>query len=220
MLARPTTSSLGDIFILREVLVEEAYQDLCPLLKSRDIRLVDIGANLGTFVVWTNAVLGVREAFCFEPQPDSFRLLGFNLSRNGCAGVKTFECAVGGTSRTAKIPIYTDVPPATNIYGDGSFSQFKTVPVISFEEWLSKVEGNFDLLKIDCEGAEWEILRNTPARCFNRFQVIVLEVHPDPEHKQEVSEFKSLAEKLGFQTVRWDNRPCSLYIGKRNDLQP
>lgn len=215
MLARPTTSSIGDIFVLREVLVEEEYQDISTVLKTKDIRLVDVGANLGAFTVWANAVFGVREAFCFEPEPDSFRLLGFNLALNGCAGAKALECAIGGVTRTAKIPVKTSVPAAANIYSSDHSPQAKTVPVISFEEWLGRVNGDFDLLKIDCEGAEWEIMRHTAAQHFNRFQTVVVEVHPDPEGKQEIPEFRLAMEKFGFLTARWDNKPFGLYIGHR-----
>ena len=91
ILARPTTTSMADLFVLREVLVEEGYKDVLPLLKRKNIRLLDIGANLGSFTIWMHRVLGVREAFCFEPEPDSFRLLNFNLLLNDCTTAKTAE---------------------------------------------------------------------------------------------------------------------------------
>ena len=216
MLARPTTSSVGDIFVLREVLVEEVYRDVCTTLKTKNIRMVDIGANIGAFTVWANAVFGVREAFCFEPVPDSFRLLDFNLCQNGCANAKIFECAVGGRTRTEKIFTNKNRSATTDIYSGDHSTDAKTIPVISFEEWLRQVEGNFDLLKMDCEGAEWEIIRNTAAQHFERFQIIVAEVHPDPEKTQEIPEFKPAMEKFGFQTLRWDNKSNGLYIGSRN----
>lgn len=215
MLARPTASSAGDIFVLREVLVEETYKDALALMTAKNIRLVDIGANLGSFTIWTHRVLGVREAFCFEPEPDSFRLLNFNLSLNECKAAKTLECAVGGASRTIKISLDKDSPAGANIYDGATSSDAKTVPVIAFEKWLREIEGGFDLLKMDCEGAEWEIIRQTDPQQFARFQVVVAEVHDDPEHKQSVPEFKQSMENLGFQTVRWDNKDHGLYVGTR-----
>jgi hypothetical protein len=88
--------------------------------------------------------------------------------------------------------------------------------VIAFEKWLREIEGGFDLLKMDCEGAEWEIIRDTDPQQFARFQVAVVEVHNDPEHKQSVPEFKQSMENLGFRTVRWDNKSHGLYVGTRN----
>jgi FkbM family methyltransferase len=216
MLARPTTTSCADLFVLREVLVEEAYKDALALLTAKNIRLVDIGANLGSFTIWAHRVVGVREAFCFEPEPDSFRLLNFNLSRNDCPFAKTLECAVGGESRTIKISLKKSSPGGTSIYAGDTSSESKTVPVIAFEKWLREIEGGFDLLKMDCEGAEWEIIRLTDPQQFARFNVVVAEVHGDPENKQLVPEFKQSMEKLGFRTVRWDNKAQGLYVGARN----
>ena len=52
MLARPATTALADLFVLREVLVEETYRDVLPVLPRKGLRVVDIGANLGSFTIW------------------------------------------------------------------------------------------------------------------------------------------------------------------------
>jgi FkbM family methyltransferase len=217
MLARPTTTSMADIFVLREVLVDEAYGDVLPLLTKKNIRLLDIGANLGSFTIWMHRTVGVREVHCFEPEPDSFRLLQFNLSLNDCRTVETHECAVGGEARTVNISLKESSPGGTSIYAhDPAAPQGRSVPVIAFGDWLRKIKGDFDLLKVDCEGAEWEILGKTDPQQFARFRVFIAEVHNDPENKRAVADFKKLAEKLGFRTVRWDNKAYGLYMGVRD----
>ena len=218
LLARPTTTSCADLFVLREVLVEEAYKDALALLTTKDIRLVDVGANLGSFTIWAHQVVGVREAFCFEPEPDSFRLLNFNLSLNNCSTAKTYESAVGGESRMIRILLKKSSPGGTSIYGQNDSPEATNVPVIGFKKWLAEVEGGFDLLKMDCEGAEWEIIRQTDPKQFLRFQVVVAEVHDDPEGKRSIPEFKRSMETLGFHTVRWDNKSQGLYVGTRTPI--
>ena len=217
MLARPTTTSMADLFVLREVFVKEAYRDVLPLLgDAKQIRLIDIGANLGSFTIWMDRKLGVREAYCFEPEPDSFRLLDFNLRMNDCTGAKAIESAVGGTARTIQISLKQESPGGTSIYDSSTGSAGRSVPVLAFQQWLNELPGNFDLLKVDCEGAEWEIFRQTGASSFQRFRAIVAEVHGDPERRAAVSEFKALAERSGFRTVRWDNKEQGLYFGVRD----
>lgn len=211
MLGRPTSSSAGDIFVLREVLVEEIYKDALACVDAKDLRIIDIGANVGAFAVWTNSVFRVREAFCFEPEQGSFRLLNFNLSQNGCTTAKTYPVAVGGMPRLVKLAV-GNVPAASNIYDEASDGS-QTVAVISFGEWLSKMEGHFDILKMDCEGAEWEIIRQTDSHQFTRFQTIIVEVHDDPQNQQPIADFKPAMEKFGFETVRWDNKRMGLYVG-------
>ena len=217
LLARPTTTSAADLFVLREVLIAEAYKDVLPHL-TRNIRLLDIGANLGAFTIWMHRTCGLREAFCFEPEPDSFRLLNFNLSLNGCAMAKAIAGAVGGKSRMATIALKKSSPGGTNIYSNSNKSPEATpVSVVALEEWLGAVDGEFDLLKMDCESSEWEIMRHTDSRHFTRFRLLLAEVHPDPENKQPISDFKRLVEDRGYRTLRWDDKSHGRYIGIRRD---
>ena len=120
MLARPTTTSCADLFILRDVLVDEAYRDVLPHLPGKNLRFLDVGANLGSFTLWLHRQVGVREAFCFEPEIDSFRLLNFNLALNECLTAKTIQCAIGGETRTAKLALKRSSPGGTNLYTDYS----------------------------------------------------------------------------------------------------
>jgi FkbM family methyltransferase len=216
MLGRPTTSSMADLFVLREVLVEETYRDLLALLPRKGLRVVDIGANLGSFTIWLSQSAKVDEAFCFEPEPDSFRLLRLNLANNGCGFARALDKAVGGKARDARISLREDSPGGTNIYRtapDGNGTQGNAIEVVAFSEWLKQTPGAFDVLKMDCEGAEWEIVRGTSQAEFARFGAVIAEVHPDPERLNSIEDFASLMESRGLQTVRWDGKSQSLYLG-------
>jgi len=219
MLGRPTTTSMADLFVLREVLVEETYRDVLPLLPPRGLRVVDIGANLGSFTIWLSHSAKVDEAVCFEPEPDSLRLLRFNLANNGCGFARVLDQAVGGHPRTARIKLKEDSPGGTNIYRSATEpdgAKWDAIEVVGFSEWLGQMPGVFDLLKMDCEGSEWEIVRGTRQPEFARFGVIVAEVHGDPEGLNAVEDFAGLMESRGFRTVRWDRKPQGLYVGVRD----
>ena len=86
---------------------------------------------------------------------------------------------------------------------------------MGFSEWLKQTPGAFDVLKMDCEGSEWEIARATSPSEFARFGLVVAEVHADPEGLSAVEEFGALMESRGFRTVRWDRKAQSLYVGVR-----
>jgi len=219
MLARPDTSSMGDFFVLREVLVQETYRDALGLLPDMGLRVVDIGANLGSFTVWLCKTVKVDKIFCFEPEPDSFRLLKFNLASNGCRAACALEKAVGGQSRRARIALKQESPGGASIYrDDGEVSDGNTIDVVALSDWLKETTGDFHLLKMDCEGAEWEIFRRTASPDLRRFGAIIAEVHSDPERLQPVEEFGSLVEAAGFRTVRWDRKAAGLYVGVRDQM--
>jgi FkbM family methyltransferase len=223
MLARPATTSLADLYVLREVLLEETYRDVLPLLPRRGLRIVDIGANLGSFTIWLSRTAKVDEAFCFEPEPDSFRLLQFNLAQNGCGFARALDKAVGGESRTAQVALKADSPGGTSIYApasDPERARRTAVQVLALSEWLGRTPGAFDLLKMDCEGSEWEIVRRTSPSDLARFRAVVAEVHADPDGLQPVEEFGGLLEAGGFRTVRWDRKSHGLYLGVREPQAP
>jgi len=183
LLGRPRVGSSTDLFVLREILAEEAYRDVLPLLPDRPLRVVDIGANLGATTIWLSRKKRLFEVFCFEPEADSFRLLNFNLAANGCNCARPVPKAVGGTTRTARMLLDDKCPGGASIYtapAAGQTAIGSSVEVVAFSEWLQETPGQFDLLKMDCEGAEWEILRATPASALARFGVVAAEIHDDP----------------------------------------
>jgi FkbM family methyltransferase len=216
MLARPGNVSMGDLFVLRELFIDETYGHLLPLVGEGPLRVVDIGANLGSFVVWLHRRHGVGEAFCFEPEPTSFQLCRFNLSENGCNFAEVAQRAVGGEARRINLQRAGNRPGAVSIY-NASADDARTVQVdvVAFDQWMGAVAGEFDILKLDCEGAEWEILDHTPAEQLRRFRIIVAEVHGDDSGKHTVEDFPRLLEERGFRTVQWDNRAQGVYLGVR-----
>jgi FkbM family methyltransferase len=214
MLARPAATEASDLFVLREVFVEEVYRDLLPHLPPAALKVVDIGANLGSFTIWLSRSRPVAKAFCFEPDPSSFNLCRFNLANNGCGTAQVIPKAVGGIPRQVSMNCSTVQPGGNSIYGAQMTKQTVTVEVVSLAEWMNEVSDEFDVLKLDCEGAEWEILDHTPAAVFTRCGMIIAEVHPDPTGHRDVGEFPTRLTQYGFQTLRWDGHAYGLYLGK------
>jgi len=220
ILGRPTTTSLADLFVIKEVFLHQTYKDILPLLPDQHVQFVDIGANLGCFSIWLDQLREVSGSYCFEPEPDSFRLLTFNLSKNGCNQVTPIQAALGGTSRRISIMLKNSSPGGTSIYNNGEAEPCggtgqQIVEVLALGQWLQQVSVQFDLLKLDCEGAEWEILRSCGQSVRKHFRVVVAEVHDDPEGISTVDEFPDLMSHHGFTTLRWDNKSQGIYIGAR-----
>jgi FkbM family methyltransferase len=216
MLGRPVSAAGGDISILREVLIDATYEPILPLLPSTPLRLVDIGANIGAFTVWLQQERSIREGFCFEPDPDSHNLCRFNLQKHNCDNVSVYALGVGETTREAEIWSVPNRPAQASIYQrKNSDRNTRTIRVVGFTDWLDRNVGDFDLLKIDCEGAEWEIVESA-AGALRRFGVIVAEVQADPTGRHHVGDFPGLLSRHGFTTVQWDGHEYGLYVGRRD----
>jgi len=202
---------MADLFVLREVLVEETYRDLLPLLDPGPVRVVDVGGNIGSFSIWLHQRQGVREGYCFEPDPTSFNLCRYNLAHNGVGSVQAIPKAMGGLARQITMSVDTGRPGANSIYrAKDDAKGTAQVDVLAFADWLRTIEGDLDVLKLDCEGAEWEILEHT-----RRFRVIIAEIHGDPASRHAVDDFARDLSRHGFKTVRWDGYAQGLYVGQR-----
>jgi len=214
----------GDLWILREVLAEETYRPILKLLPPRPLRVVDIGAHIGAFTIWLHRQHDVAEAFCFEPDPDSFSLCQFNLQHNGCNNVRLDGSALGGGTRESEIwvnpiaharsSLYQSRVTNPSLYGRKATNvtfQHPKVDVVALDKWLQTVQGEFDLLKMDCEGSEWEILDAAPT-AFTRFSNIVAEIHDDPMGTYKREDFAVVLREYGFTTVDFSR----LYIGRRS----
>jgi FkbM family methyltransferase len=219
MLARPTSNSMADLFVLREVFVEETYADILPLIENKSIRVLDVGGNIGSFTVWLNRHRPIQAGACFEPDPSSYSLCRYNLNSNGCGFVEAIPKAMGGKNRQITMRVNTSRPGGNSIYAQaeagGVDGEQATVEVVSFAEWLKAFSGAFDVLKLDCEGAEWEIVEETPREVWQRFALIVAEIHEEPSGRRTPDDFPKLMEALGFETKRWDGGHMGLYIGQR-----
>jgi hypothetical protein len=65
--------------------------------------------------------------------------------------------------------------------------------------------GSLAFVKIDIEGAEYELVRATPAAVWEQIPALSIEVHRDPEQRQSKSDLLQRFRELGF-TAEVDGR--------------
>ena len=169
-------SATGEAAIVREVLCTSYYRSACCLVGEGSV-VIDVGAHIGSFTV-AAAARGAR-VLALEPVPANYALLMENIQLNGLqARVKAFNMAVWSSAGERKMPVADDST------GGSGFYYFKeTVPEILVRcvrlGELMDAEGltTCDLLKLDCEGAEFEILSMLNLAAWQRIKAIVAEYH-------------------------------------------
>jgi FkbM family methyltransferase len=184
-----------DIVVLFQVFCERAYR------RAGNQRVVlDIGANIGSFALYA-AFKGARKVFAFEPNSEAYACLLQNIERNGLQQtVIPFRLAVSGRSNeTVRIPIAAS--PQNRISCADiktADDKYESAGTISLNDIFAK-EGFacVDLLKLDCEGSEYEILAATDPSTFHKIREIVLEYHNDG-----VDEIVSSLGRHGFHLAK------------------
>jgi hypothetical protein len=73
-------------------------------------------------------------------------------------------------------------------------------PAVSLCVIMDGIENNnIDLLKMDCEGSEYDIIYNTPVKTIQRIQTMLIEVH-DIDEKNNVVSFDKYLNEIGYVT--------------------
>ena len=138
-------------------------------------RVVDVGANIGVFSLWAER-LGA-EVSAYEPEPRTFALLVANMAGRRISPKQA--ALVGKAAPTVRLyPSELDSTRHTaagkEIESGEPLRDFGDVPTVT----LADVVGSgCDLLKLDCEGAEFDALLGADDDTLRRAKRIVLEFH-------------------------------------------
>lgn len=154
--------------------------------------LIDIGAHIGGTA--TKCASKGAVVYAFEPEKSNYELLVENVKLNGLEDkVHCFNLGVGTNN---KLYLNDQNSGGFGSYASGKESQ--TVELISLKEVFEKnnIE-KCDVLKLDCEGAEYDILFNELDFIKDRVEQISLELHYAT--KESIS--KELKEKYGLDYV-------------------
>ena len=163
-------------------------------IRPNDV-VIDIGAHQGVFTCYA-AYHGAR-VYAFEPFPQSFEILQENVESNGFEkNVTARPWAIAGQNGTANL-IYTDREGGTMNSINLTYCRKKnldiqqqiTVPCYTLARIIEdmKIDG-IRLCKIDCEGAELDILKQVTKKEVRKIDSFVIEHHPESYDVHELIE--------------------------------
>lgn len=170
-----------DIITIFVVFVRKDYGNIPP-----HGSVIDIGANIGVFSLYAAHCGKSVRVLAYEPNSESFQYLLNNIKANHLERIIVpHRLAVTGVrSGMVRFPKKSSMYNAI-IEGE-SATDFEEVETTSLSIMLSDIE-KIDLLKLDCEGAEYDILMKSDQNVFNKISAIRMEYHLGRE--AEVSAF-------------------------------
>ena len=192
-----------DAWVLKETCLDRDYERETRL--EPDWTVVDVGAAMGDFTVHAARLCPRGTVYAFEPLPESFARLEEHVRLNGVTNVRASAEAIAAEKGTLALYTVTGLSGQHRTAGDGTSAAAPaiTVPALTLGMAFERHGiARCDLLKIDCEGAEFEILLGLSPEDFARIARIVLEYHDHvTAHTHE--ELASRLEERGFDvTVR------------------
>lgn len=153
----------------------DVHKSICNSLTQGDI-FVDVGANIGYYTILSSKLVGSKgEVIAFDPMPDTFKILKMNCKLNHLTNVTTIQKAAW--SEECSIPLHF----SDGYYGMASITQSgkesKSIEAIPLDS-ICKPYNTIKTLKIDAEGAEYQILLGA-SETLIKTKFIILECSKD-----------------------------------------
>jgi FkbM family methyltransferase len=150
-----------------ECFVHNAYGLRRGLGEVRTI--LDVGANVGFFSLAARGHYPRAAIHAYEPNP---RVVPFLRDNTAGFGVTIHPEAVG---RDDAMVAMIDAGPSNEARTRPSDDPGRGIRQVSLRTAIERIGGAVDLLKLDCEGAEWEIL--SPDACWRSVRAVRVEYH-------------------------------------------
>lgn len=169
----------------------------------------DIGANCGQMALFFSRFVGNQgRVLSFEPVPQNAVILRQNLKLNHRLNVEVIETAVAADSQPK--PFCFDAARHTMGTLKGSMvklDQWDTtfeVPCVTLDEMVDGGSPPPALIKIDVEGAGWEVIQGAQNVIKQHRPLIYFEVHANTTESPELRAVAELKDKWGYRVTDLD----------------
>lgn len=180
-------------YVAQEVFANASYVKPGFEIRPADV-VVDIGANMGLFALWAAPQASRGRVICIEPTA-VIGCLERSLPASGLTNVEIVRCAVGRDEGVLELVEYAGFTAVTHAaeFRPATLGQFlihllwrksqqrpirTTCRCRPLEAVLAELGvGHVDLLKVDCEGGEYDILDSLSDEALGRVSRIVMEFH-------------------------------------------
>ena len=180
-------SNSFDTRMIKEVYIHKPYHRL--KINKGDV-VVDIGAHIGTFSIMAGHKTGeLGKVYAYEPVPNTFDILKRNIYINSLQNI-VHPYKLGISDKTGVKEFYIFKKDDKPLFHSSSFYQEQSgvisasigekieVECITLEDiFESNGLDRIDVLKMDCEGEEYNLLFGTSNKYLKRISRMCIEYH-------------------------------------------
>lgn len=190
--------------------IDDLISDLDVFFNGKAIVYVDVGAYLGDVflkIKKTAKRFRIREAYIFEPNPDSYKQLIHNIGDNS-SFIHAYNLAVGEDQNDISFVSAKSMTKAVSIEPKDMsvLHDIFTVQCVSLDsQSVFFTDGKIDLLKIDVEGTELSVLSSAcKLLTSQRVDIIYIEVGFNRQGTQQTyfTDIDKFLQPLGYRVFR------------------
>tara|TARA_B100001029_G_scaffold131341_1_gene110232 strand:+ start:347 stop:1093 length:747 start_codon:yes stop_codon:yes gene_type:complete len=168
---------VADKTVLKEVWLKNIYDQFGVKVDDGDL-VVDIGAHVGIFSTYAAQKNKSGKIFSFEPFKDNFNRLKFHKELNKISNINIYNLAISGENGKKFFYINSKNSGGNSFIKDIYRNKEIIVETIKLTDFCKKEKiRKIDFLKMDCEGAEFEIFEKDES-FLKIVKKIIMECHP------------------------------------------
>ena len=175
------------------------FKNFYDVLNVAGKTVVDIGSSIGDSTVYFK-LMGADKVIALEPFPSAYNFAKTNVTHNNIKNVVLINAACSSKNDTLIIDPTIDANP-----GNKAFNMKTGIPVptITLEDIVKKYNILQGVLKMDCEGCEYESIPHAKDDTLMSFDKIYIEYH------NGLDEIKSRLTSIGFSV--YASKPRYIY---------
>ena len=174
---------------IKEIFVEEIYKQAL----SPNAYVLDCGANIGLSVIYLKKICPTATIIAFEPDKNNFELLQKNIASHGLQNVELKNEAVW--KEETMLSFGSEGTMSSKIVFDKEAHPSTLTKAVRLKDYLNR---KIDFLKIDIEGAEYQVLCDISDN-LSFVKNLFVEYHGMFGQVSELSELFDLFSKKGFR---------------------
>ena len=195
----------GDFAIANELFLDHQYRFCDDVIKKSKDCIIDIGGHLGFFSLYASLLNSNVPIYTFEPHIGNYEILKKNLKDNRIKSVYPKQLAVSDTFGQVDLQLSKEDLNHSLVRPLEPTGETQPIQTTTLERIFQKNNiRHCDLLKIDCEGAEFSLLYATSDKILDRMSNIFLEYH-DWVEGENSDELKQFLESKKFKVEKYPN---------------
>lgn len=160
--------------VYKELVTDNIYNIKKEQVEGKCV--IDVGANIGIYSLLV-AELGAKKVLAIEPISDTFNQLCKNINIGNYRNIIPMKNVVSEKSNSTVNISVKQESGHNSMYN--ITEKYETVHTLTLSELVKQCEDDDIVLKLDCEGAEYDILLNVTNEDMSRIGRIMLEIHGD-----------------------------------------
>lgn len=171
-----------------KIVIDDCYR----LMEIQDVRnVLDIGSNIGLFAIAARRRFPKATIHCYEPNPAIIPYLRSHCTQAEC---EFFPAAIGLRDGRVSLRVTEQGTLFSTTVEDPSGE----ISEVSFAGAVGKL-GTVDFLKLDCEGAEWDLFEDLTT--WKSVRHLAMEYHLWAKKGATVDTLRNVLSVIGFNRI-------------------